>query len=243
MYHVGRPGEDGYTERVLAAWGVDGHNSHTNICSSAARAGYHFWMGADRPSPDHENADVMLLISAHLEAGHYFNPHAQRIMDAKSRGAKLIVFDVRLSNSATHADHWVAPYPGSEAAILLAIANYIIQNKKYNQTFIRDWWNWREYLQAERPDVEPTFESFETILSDLYTQYTFEFAAKESGCRVTLRAGAVETPPGLGARLATRKHLLARTARPGPAPSPPFRRPRSSLGRQHQRPGSPCDNR
>ena len=45
MYHVGRPGEDGFTERVLAAWGVDGHNSHTNICSSGARTGYHFWMG------------------------------------------------------------------------------------------------------------------------------------------------------------------------------------------------------
>ena len=27
MYHVGRPGEDGFTERILAAWGVDGHNS------------------------------------------------------------------------------------------------------------------------------------------------------------------------------------------------------------------------
>ena len=44
MYHVGRPGEDGFTERVLAAWGVDGHNSHTNICSAAARAGYQLWM-------------------------------------------------------------------------------------------------------------------------------------------------------------------------------------------------------
>ena len=39
MYHVGRPGEDGYTERVLAAWGVDGHNSHTNICSSSGARG------------------------------------------------------------------------------------------------------------------------------------------------------------------------------------------------------------
>ena len=58
MYHVGRPGEDGYTERVLAAWGVDGHNSHTNICSSSGRAGYHYWMGLDRPSPDHANAKV-----------------------------------------------------------------------------------------------------------------------------------------------------------------------------------------
>jgi anaerobic selenocysteine-containing dehydrogenase len=39
MYHVGRPGEDGFTERVLAAWGVDGHNTHTNICSSGGRTG------------------------------------------------------------------------------------------------------------------------------------------------------------------------------------------------------------
>ena len=39
MYHVGRPGEDGYTNRGIQAWGVDGHNSHTNICSAGARAG------------------------------------------------------------------------------------------------------------------------------------------------------------------------------------------------------------
>ncbi len=70
------------------------------------------WMGIDRPSPDHANADVILLISSHLESGHYFNPHAQRIMEAKQRGAKLIVFDTRLSNTATHADHWLAPWPG-----------------------------------------------------------------------------------------------------------------------------------
>ncbi|SVB28700.1 uncharacterized protein METZ01_LOCUS181554, partial [marine metagenome] len=32
VYHVGRPGHEGYTNRILKAWGVDGHNSHTNIC-------------------------------------------------------------------------------------------------------------------------------------------------------------------------------------------------------------------
>ncbi len=86
MYHVGRPGEDGYTDRVLKAWNVDGHNSHTNICSSNARIGYQSWMGHDRPSSDFANAEVIFLISSHLEAGHYFNPHAQRIMEAKANG-------------------------------------------------------------------------------------------------------------------------------------------------------------
>jgi anaerobic selenocysteine-containing dehydrogenase len=203
MYHVGRPGEDGFTERVLAAWGVDGHNSHTNICSSGARAGYHFWMGLDRPSPDHANADVILLISAHLESGHYFNPHAQRIIDGKQRGAKLIVFDTRLSNTATHADHWIAPYPGSEAAILLAIANDLIQRDGYNRDFVRRWWNWQEYLTHEHPTVEPTFEQFERILKTLYREYTFEFAARESGVEAPVLEEIARLVASAGTRLAT----------------------------------------
>src|SRR5262249_3023850 len=101
---------------------------------------------------DHANAKVILLISAHLESGHYFNPHAQRVIDGKASGAKLIVFDTRLSNTATHADYFIAPYPGSEAAILLSIANYLIQNNLYNREFVRRWWNWEEYLQ-QRSEV------------------------------------------------------------------------------------------
>ena len=181
MYHVGRPGEDGFTERILAAWGIDGHNSHTNICSSSSREGYQLWMGLDRPSPDHANAKVIFLISAHLESGHYFNPHAQRVIEGKTNGAKLIVFDTRLSNTATHADHWISPIPGSEAAILLAIANYLIQNNLYNREFVRRWWNWEQYLAYEDKQADSTFENFERTLKTLYSEYTFEFAGKESG--------------------------------------------------------------
>src|SRR4026207_1988945 len=103
-------------------------------------------MGLDRPSPDHANAKVILLISTHLESGHYFNPHAQRVIDGKANGAKLIVFDTRLSHTATHADYWVAPSPGSEAAMLLATLNYLSQNHPYNREFVKRWWNWEEFL-------------------------------------------------------------------------------------------------
>ncbi len=181
MYHVGRPGEDGFTERLLAAWGVDGHNSHTNICSSGARAGYQFWSGIDRPSPDYARAKVIFLVSSHLETGHYFNPHAQRIVEAKKNGAKLIVLDTRLSNTATHADYWLAPQPGSEAAIHLAIASYLIRRRLYNRTFVERWWNWQQYLKQVHPGLEVTFENFERMLEAEYEDYTFDFAAAESG--------------------------------------------------------------
>lgn len=200
MYHVGRPGEDGFTERVLAAWGVDGHNSHTNICSSGGRAGYQYWMGYDRPSPDFAHSDVILLVSSHLESGHYFNPHAQRILDAKKRGAKVIVLDVRLSNTATHADHWLAPYPGTEAALLLAVANHLIRTRRYNRDFVQRWWNWREFLRAENPDREPVFADFEERLASLYSDYTFTFAAEETGVDIQSIETIAETVAKAGTR-------------------------------------------
>ena len=193
VYHVGRPGEDGYTMRIVQAWGMDGHNSHTNICSSSSRAGYNFWIGQDRPSPDYANARTILLISSHLETGHYFNPHAQRIMEAKTEGAKLITFDPRLSNTASMSDAWLPTYPGSENTVLLAIANHLIQNDLYDKDFVRRWTNWKEFLhfvkssQSNEWDSvrslisdKPTFDEFDIVLKALYAEYTFERAAKES---------------------------------------------------------------
>jgi anaerobic selenocysteine-containing dehydrogenase len=203
MYHVGRPGEDGFTERMLAAWGIDGHNSHTNICSSGARTGYHFWCGMDRPSPDHTHAEVILLISSHLEAGHYFNPHAQRVMEGKQKGAKLIVFDTRLSNTATHADFWVSSHPGSEPAILLAVANHLIQTGRYNREFVRRWWNWHEFMQELHPDKPATFEVFEQVLKTLWADFTFERAAMESGADEGMLRQVAEVVATAGTRLAT----------------------------------------
>ena len=144
MYHVGRPGEDGYANRVLQAWGVDGHNSHTNVCSSSARLGHFLWTGADRPSPDYANAQTILLLSSHLETGHYFNPHAQRIVEAQANGATLITIDPRLSNSSAKADIWLPAYPGTEGALLLAIARIMLVEHLYDREFVRRWVNWRD---------------------------------------------------------------------------------------------------
>jgi anaerobic selenocysteine-containing dehydrogenase len=215
MYHVGRPGHDGIMEWVLPAWGVDAHNSHTNVCSSSARCGQALWMGYDRPSPDHAHARVILLISSHLETGHYFNPHAQRIMEGKMAGAKLIVFDTRLSNTASLADEWIAPWPGSETAILLAIARHLIVTRKYDRTFVRRWVNWEEYLRHEHPDLPLRFETFEAKLEELYARYTFEFAAQESGVSVEQIARVADYIAQCDGRLATHTWRSATSANLG----------------------------
>jgi hypothetical protein len=146
VYHVGRHGEDGFAERVLMAWGVDGHNSHTNVCSAAARLGYTLWMGFDRPMPDHAEAKFILLMSSHLEGGHYFNPHAQRIVEAKMKGTKIAVIDTRLSNTASQADWWLAPWPGTETGLLLAIAR---NTPQAHQSMTSGHWERGKFLGVE----------------------------------------------------------------------------------------------
>jgi len=168
MYHVGRPGHDGYVERVLQAWGVDGHNSHTNVCSAAARLGYTLWSGYDRPSPDYEHAKFTLLISAHLETGHYFNPHAQRIIDAKMRGGKLAVCDIRLSNTASMGDYWLAPRPGTEAMMLLGFVHVLLRDDLVDWAFVQDWVDWRAYQRAKGRD-----EVFDSFQQGLALDYAF----------------------------------------------------------------------
>ncbi len=188
MYHVGRPGEDHYTNRVITAWGVDGHNSHTNICSAAARAGYFLWSAGDRPSPDHANARVILLVSSHLETGHYFNPHAQRIIEAKMNGAKIVTFDPRLSNTASKSDVWLPSWPGSESAILLAVANHLIQNDLYNREFVRRWVNWRPSAEEASPAHLPELPAGEATFED------FDRMPQVAVRRVHLRAGRRGVP-------------------------------------------------
>jgi anaerobic selenocysteine-containing dehydrogenase len=181
-YHVGRPGHEEYMDRAINAWGLDGHNSHTNICSSGARAGYAFWHKYDRPSADFANAEFILLLSAHLESGHYFNPHAQRIMEGMMDGGQIAVLDPRLSNTAAMSDFWLPTQPGSEAAVLLAMANIILNEGLYDAEFLRQWVNWEQFLDEKYPARERTFDTYLDVLrNDLYGEFTPQYAAQESG--------------------------------------------------------------
>ncbi len=204
MYHVGRPGHELiYNQRVLHSWGIDGHNSHTNVCSAGARTGYAFWHGFDRPSPDHSHARFILLLSSHLEAGHYFNPHAQRIIDGKMDGAKVCVIDTRLSNTASKADYWLSTWPGSESAVLLAMCNVLLQENLIDREFVRRWVNWEEYLREEHPAKPQTFEAFLEILKQTYARYTPEFAAQESGADARMIVEVAREAGRAGSALST----------------------------------------
>jgi anaerobic selenocysteine-containing dehydrogenase len=197
MFHVGRPNENGFTPRVWHTLGVDCTNSHTNICSSGGRTGTIQWANDDRSSPDWENAKLIFLVSSHAaDAGHYFQQAAGLIADARANGAKMVVMDPRMSNSAGIADLWIAPWPGTEGAIFLTLTNLLLQDDNINHSYVKTWFNWQElmddkahlnYLLAnKRITTLPkgdTYEDFVLLLKDMYKDYTVEWCSKETHVR------------------------------------------------------------
>jgi anaerobic selenocysteine-containing dehydrogenase len=194
MFHVGRPNENGFTGKVWHTLGCDAFNSHTNICSSGGRTPTIQWANDDRSSPDWANAKLIFLNSSHAaDAGHYFQQSASFIADARAKGAKLVVMDPRMSNSAGMADMWIAAWPGTEPLIYLYLAQRILNEKKVDKEFVKKWLNWevmmdnKNYLKfmvekgyIKKAPKKNTFDAFLDTITELYQPYTLEHVSKET---------------------------------------------------------------
>jgi len=108
------------------------------------------------------------------------------------------------------ADYWLSPWPGTEAAILLAIARLLVRERRYDRAFVEKWTNWDEYLREERPDLPVTMDAFHTALDELYAPYTPEFAAEESGVPAETIVEIARAIGDAGGALAT--HIWRNTA-------------------------------
>src|SRR5581483_10668946 len=149
------------------------------------------------------NARFILLVSSHLETGHYFNPHAQRIIDGKEAGAEIAVLDVRLSNTASMANHWLSTWPGSEPTVLLALAGVILRERLFDREFVRRWTNWEETAEA-LGEKGASFERFLELLTARYTErYPLERAERESGVAAAKILEVARKVGRAGSRLST----------------------------------------
>ncbi len=130
-------------QRLLKAVGSPNYvriPSTQDTCEMANRA----MMGNDGPvAYDLENADFILSFGAGLIEG-WGSPgrmiHAWGIWrDVPLKGkTRIAQIEARASNTASKADQWVAPRPGTEAALALGMAHVIIKQGFYDAEFVRN---------------------------------------------------------------------------------------------------------
>src|SRR6478752_2992280 len=125
--------------RLINSFGSPNTCNGTEICSWHREFAGSFTTGAGIGTPDYERAGCILLWG--------FNPStswlaaAGAIVEARARGAKLVVVDPRRIGLAVKADHWLPVRPGTDGAVALSIAGVMIEHGWFDDDFMRDWTN------------------------------------------------------------------------------------------------------
>ncbi len=153
---------------------------HTTICEQSHHVAYKVSnsAGKDHMKPDTMNSEFVIYFgTSPFEAN--FGPTnmtpkiTQSMVD---RGMKIAVVDPRLSKTAGKAWRWLAPKPGTDAAIALGMTRWIIENERYDATFLR------------APNKDAATAVNESAFSDathLVNQDTMKFAkASELGVEI-----------------------------------------------------------
>ena len=137
--------------------------------------------------PDVTRSRFILNFGANPYAHHdHYIGMALRLVDARlEKGAKLVTFDVRMSETAAKSDEWHPIRAGTDGSIALAMAHVIIEKGLADMSFLKNKTN-----------------TSQTTLKTHLSQYTPEWAEKECG----IKAKDIER---LGITFATQKPSVA----------------------------------
>jgi nitrate reductase NapA len=173
----------GYTEETYAAnklfkggFGTNNVEGNPRLCMASAVGGYVTTFGKDEPMGCYEDidaADVFFIIGSNTAEAHpvLFRRIVQR-KDADPN-VKVIVVDPRVTPTARIADLHLQFTPGTDLAILNAMAHYIVKNKLVDLEFIKDHVGFGQGKAADK-----TWDDFVAFLEP----YTPAYAAEVSGC-------------------------------------------------------------
>ncbi len=113
---------------------------HHTTCHSTRDAVVKPMFGGGLPIADFEHSKLILSFG-HDMPGKSKNPFVWEFAEARRRGARVIVFDPRLSATANLADEWIPIKPGTDAAVLMAMLNVVLSEGLYDEEFVRKYTN------------------------------------------------------------------------------------------------------
>jgi nitrate reductase (cytochrome) len=171
--------EETYVANKLFKAGIRTNNVEGNprLCMASAVAGYISTFGKDEPLgcyEDIDHADTFLIIGSNTAEAHpiVYRRIARRKETAK--GVKVIVLDPRQTQTNRIADLHISFVPGTDLAILNAMANVLLRDGMVDEEFIKN-----HVAFGEATEVNKDFEAYKIFLA----QYTPEKAAEIAGCK------------------------------------------------------------
>ncbi|MDO4289926.1 MAG: molybdopterin-dependent oxidoreductase [Eggerthellaceae bacterium] len=91
--------------------------------------------GGTNESRDWVNTKTLIIAGTNLLESSMMQANA--FLDAKEAGCDIIVLDPHFSTTAGKANQWVPIKPGTDAAFYLGMITYIVENKLYDEDYMR----------------------------------------------------------------------------------------------------------
>ena len=126
-----------HVHRFMNVFGSPNCAFHSELCYVPVTMALGCTMGG-MPRPDFENSRCVVLWGSNPFTSAVANS-GRRVLDAKQRGAKVIVIDARFSSAAAKADLFIRPRPGTDGALALGMLNVMIEEGLYDRDFVSNW--------------------------------------------------------------------------------------------------------
>lgn len=135
--------EESYTANKLFKAGLRSNNVDGNprLCMASAAIGTVQTFGKDEPMGCYEDIDhatCFFLIGANSYECHPVLFERILLRKRQNRKVKLIVVDPRRTQTASYADHFIQPLPGTDLLLLNAMAHVMVEDRLINETFIAE---------------------------------------------------------------------------------------------------------
>lgn len=128
-----------WAHRLTNAFGSPNFIATTHICNwhRDAAPGYTFGGPGSMGRAEYERAGCIMMWGNDTPTTR--NSFMPLIKRGLKQGAKLIVVDPRRTELAAMASLWLQVSPGTDGALALSMINVMLEEKRYDSEFVRDW--------------------------------------------------------------------------------------------------------
>lgn len=191
VFHYGRNRIPATINRFTDAFGTPAVFNHTSICESSKQVAGEITYGKSIDINDVAHTKYILNFGCNIYEAHVIHSSfAQRVIEGRvNNHAKLVTFDVRLSNTAGRSDEWIPIKPGTDGLVALAMANVIMQEGLYDADFINNFTNvsvaqLKQHLQQYTPEMA---EKISGVPAETIVRIAREFATTKPATTVSYR--------------------------------------------------------
>ncbi|MCF8130598.1 MAG: molybdopterin-dependent oxidoreductase [Deltaproteobacteria bacterium] len=205
--------------------------THRPMCDNSNRMSNEHNLSDKRPWINYQEADYILHFGMNELVSSYGQRKTTELKAAVARGAKLVVFDPRRSETAALATEWIPIKPSTDAAVTLAMCHVIIKNGLIEKDFVSNWTTGFEAFKNRvmgEDDDSPKTPAWASRISgvpaETIERIALEFA-KSTAKGAMSWAGLAQTPNGMYATAALQAlNALCGTFDAPGGPSLPFKR-------------------